>query len=212
METKTQIRKRILKRRDEMPNEERYRLSEKICLSLFSKDIYRKAKKILLFASYRSEVDTWEIFRQARCDAKKVYFPLCKDQEMHFYEIRCESDLSEGYKGILEPKPIFDGYYLSDETIIANTKAFYEERLFTDFEDDTVLMIMPGAAFDLEGNRIGYGGGFYDRFLSQGFQGKKLALSFDCQILTDEIIPSEQFDIKPDVILSESKYMTFSIE
>lgn len=207
METKTQIRKRILKLRDNIPEDERYRLSEKICMSLFSKDVYRKSKKILMFASFRSEVDTWEIFRQARCDAKKVYFPLCENNEMRFFEVRHESDLSEGYMGILEPKPKYDSYYLSDETIMANTKAFYEERLFTDFEDETVLMIMPGAAFDLNGNRIGYGGGFYDRFLKQGFAGTKLALAFDCQILTDILIPSEEFDVKPDIILSESKYI-----
>lgn len=184
METKTQIRKSILALRDKTAPEERNALSDIITQRLFTKEIYRRARKILLFASYRSEVDTWEIFRQAIQDTKQVYYPLCKESDMSFYRVFGEGDLSEGYKGIMEPKEEAD-------------------RLFTAFEDETVLMVMPGAAFDMQCNRIGYGGGFYDRFLARGFRGTTLAVGFDFQLLRDAVILAEDTDQKPDYILTD---------
>lgn len=172
-----------------MPSEERYRLSDVIANKLFTKDIYRSAKTILLFASFRSEVDTFGIFRQAIYDGKHVFFPRCKGKEMQFYEVTCESDLSEGYHGILEP----------DEA---------PERLFSDSMQEDVLMIMPGAAFDRQCNRIGYGGGFYDRFLGRGFAGKTVAIGFDMQLLRDICIPAQETDVKPDYILTDCCMIT----
>lgn len=201
--TKKQLRKEMLTRRNDMSLEARNQASETITYRLFTKEIYRKAKCILLYASYQSEVDTWEIFRQARCDGKKVYYPKCEGEEMSFYEVRTMGDLQEGYKGIMEPTPSFDSPYASDVTIQAEIEKFFEERLFSDLENEEVLMILPGAAFDLSLNRIGYGKGFYDRFLSHGFKGKKLALAYDCQVLKDQAIPVEETDYPLDYILTE---------
>lgn len=184
METKKQIRKRMLQYRDALAEDERYRLSDLIAEKLYTKDIYRNAKTILLFASYKSEVDTFGIFRQAIYDGKHVFFPRCTGKEMSFYEVTSASELSEGYMGILEPEPSV-------------------EKLFTDFEDENVLMIMPGAVFDMECNRIGYGGGFYDRFLAGGYAGKTVAIGYDCQLLRDNKIPAEDTDVKPDYILTD---------
>lgn len=184
METKKQIRKRMLQHRDALAEDERYRLSDLIAEKLYTKDIYRNAKTILLFASYKSEVDTFGIFRQAIYDGKHVFFPRCTGKEMSFYEVTSASELSEGYMGILEPEPSV-------------------EKMFTDFEDENVLMIMPGAVFDMECNRIGYGGGFYDRFLAGGYAGKTVAIGFDCQLLRDDKIPAEDADVKPDYILTD---------
>lgn len=184
METKKQIRKRMLQHRDALAEDERYRLSDMIAEKLYTKDIYRNAKTILLFASYKSEVDTFGIFRQAIYDGKHVFFPRCTGKEMSFYEVTSASELSEGYMGILEPEPSV-------------------EKLFTDFEDENVLMIMPGAVFDMECNRIGYGGGFYDRFLAGGYAGKTVAIGYDCQLLRDNKIPAEDTDVKPDYILTD---------
>lgn len=184
METKKQIRKRMLQHRDALAEDERYRLSDMIAEKLYTKDIYRNTKTILLFASYKSEVDTFGIFRQAIYDGKHVFFPRCTGKEMSFYEVTSESELSEGYMGILEPEPSV-------------------KKLFTDFEDENVLMIMPGAVFDMECNRIGYGGGFYDRFLAGGYAGKTVAIGFDCQLLRDDKIPAEDTDVKPDYILTD---------
>lgn len=188
METKKQIRIRSLKARDALTEEERNQKSRKICERLLQSSFFEEAQDILLYASYGSEVQTQQIFDQAVSEGKQVFYPRVMDGEtMQFFQVTDLSALQEGYRGIREPRA--DGAAYTQPGRKAGRRA---------------LLIMPGAAFDREKNRIGYGKGFYDRFLGAGFAGMKIALAFDVQILQENQIPAQETDVRPDLILSET--------
>ena len=84
--------------------------------------------------------------------------------------------------------------------IIENSEIF---RGIADFNDHHVLVLVPGVAFDYSHNRIGYNGGFYDRFLEKNKEVKTIALAYDLQVVDFEI-PSEEHDIKPDKMITEN--------
>lgn len=101
---------------------------------------------------------------------------------MDFYVIRDKSELSIGSYGILEPVT---------DTII--------------YPDEKSLIIMPGLVFDTKGNRIGYGGGYYDKYISEYNLGLKAAICFDFQIIEENIIEVEDTDVVPDMIITDSR-------
>ena len=150
---------------------------------------YKEADNILLYADYRHEVMTREIFDDALLHKKKVYFPKSNDDgTMEFYQIISVKQLESGYKGIKEP--VVDNRYLFKH----NSK------------EDT-LIIVPGVAFDMKGYRVGYGKGFYDRFMQDKRQMTAFGLCFSNQ-LVDEI-PHAMHDIKMDKIVTEEIVYSF---
>lgn len=182
METKSSIRKKMLTLRDGMSCEERVTCSKKITETLLGLDLIRQAKDILCFAGYKSEVQTVELIEALLTLDKKVYAPRVNGEEMDFYRIKSLKDLKEGYKGIPEPidacKDIFEGPIC-----------------------DNTVMLMPGAAFARDGSRIGYGKGFYDRYLAKYDIMNRIALCFSVQLA--ESIPSDIHDKKASVIITE---------
>ena len=189
METKKEIRKRILTIRDEIPTEDRKILSRKIKEQMLQSACYRRAEVILAYVSYRSEVDTIELIGQALADGKRVFAPKVSGDEMEFWQIGGMEDLQSGYQGIMEP---------------AEKVSFpvYRKK----HQDGNVLMWMPGAVFDKSCHRIGYGKGFYDKYLHRigknvGNGLTTVALAYYCQILSR--IPSEPHDYRPDYLLTE---------
>lgn len=194
METKREIRKRILALRDQLSDVERMEKSVSIVDTLLGLEEYEQADRILSFVSYQSEVELDAFLIRCFQDGKQVFVPLVCGDEMRFFEITSMQDLNIGYKGILEP-------------------AFDEEKEYLLSQDDESagrdLMIMPGAAFDTKGNRIGYGKGFYDKFLSKGFDGTKLAVAYELQIVPENSFEAEETDIRPDQIITEKGIMTW---
>jgi len=184
LRTKKELRKEILQLRDALNVEERKEKSHLIAEKVIVQNEFIEADKILLFASFKSEVDTCEIFQAAREAGKAVYFPKIIGKEMKFYQVEKEDDLTEGQWGIREPQLI-------------------PEKEFVPQAVDKICIIMPGAVFDIEGNRIGYGGGYYDKFLKQIENGYKLAIAFDCQRVDRCQIAIEQYDVKVDCIVTE---------
>ena len=184
METKKQIRRAVLEKRNQMTESERAQKSRIICGRLFAMEEFTAAQDILLYASYGSEVETDSVFVHAVSLGKHVYYPRVEGENMRFLRIHALSELAEGYKGIREPDLQNEDMFCGDGT--------------------DALLIMPGVAFDEERNRIGYGKGFYDRFLQGGFAGYKIALCFSLQILSQGRIPAEKTDIRPDRVLSEN--------
>lgn len=142
---------------------------------------FYQARHLLVFVSYGSEIDTTEIINEALKKGKKVYVPKVEGEVMHFYRICTLSELREGYKGILEP----DG----------STERYDEGMRLANGE--RALMLMPGAAFDKYRNRIGYGKGFYDKYLAEkeDLQVYTIGIGFSCQLV--EEIPAEETDIRP---------------
>lgn len=191
METKKEIRKRILTIRDEIPAEDRKIRGRKIKEQMLQSACYRRAEVILAYVSYRSEVDTIGLIGQALSDGKRVFAPKVSGDEMEFWQIGGMEDLQSGYQGIMEP---------------AETVSFPVYR--HPHQDGNVLMWMPGAVFDESCHRIGYGKGFYDRYLER--IGKNMgnssglttvALAYRCQVLKQ--IPFEPHDYRPDYLLTE---------
>jgi 5-formyltetrahydrofolate cyclo-ligase len=186
--TKREIRDEALSRRDELSKEERSLKSRAIFERLSGLEQYINADTILVYASMRSEVETDGLILDALSRGKRVFCPKTVDTHngwMVFVEISSPDELKAGYYGIREPE-------LSQD--------FHEE----DYEPDRTLVIMPGVAFDNNRNRIGYSGGYYDRFLGGHPFLQTVALSFDCQV-TVEDIPSLSHDIKPELVVTESR-------
>lgn len=190
METKAEIRKRILEARRALTVNEVEVKSEAILQNVLKTPEYVEADNILLYADYNNEVMTRGIFEDALMRKKRVYFPKSDSltNTMVFYQVLSAKQLEKGFMGIPEPKE--------------NMQLRYRFHA-----DEDTLVILPGVAFDTAGFRIGYGRGFYDKFLSSRRQLSTMALAFACQIV--EELPREAHDIKMDKIVTEEIIYSF---
>lgn len=184
METKALIRKRVLEMRDGIPLSERRAKSQRIAEAVMAHPAYREAGSLLIYVSYKSEVDTLALIGHALETGKKVYCPKVRGREMDFYRIVSLDDLQEGYMGIQEPRT-------GDREMLFQAQGGRKEN----------LMLMPGSVFDKERNRIGYGGGYYDRYLERYTELTVMAVCYEMQV--QDKIPSDIHDRKPDMILTE---------
>lgn len=178
-EQKKQIRKEVLARRDALTGTERDRGKLLITERILGHQWYYLSDTILGFVSYGSEICTTEILETALRDGKRVYVPKVEDGNMEFYRIFSLAELKSGYKGILEP---------AGDT---------ERYVFDPDHADGCLLLMPGSAFDPLGNRMGYSGGFYDRYLAEkeSLRLRSIGIGFRCQQV--EQVPVEATDVKP---------------
>lgn len=188
MNNKDMIRKEIIAKRDSLSPQEISDKSKVITNKLLELYEYKNADNILIYASMRSEVITDGIIADALKGGKNVFCPKCTDKDngvMVFYKINSLDDLKEGYYGIREPE---------------YTSAAEEFGASMDIERS--LVIVPGVAFDRRGNRIGYKGGYYDRFLSKYPNIKTIALAYDLQMV--DRIPADAHDIPVLQVITES--------
>lgn len=173
---KKALRKRIREQKRAMTLEQIEMASRKLVEQFLALEAYRKAKTLYGYLPYNQEVRTVPILEQALADGKRVAVPKIYDDEMRFIYLTDLSQVETGYAGI--PEPIADGPIA---------------------DDPTALVLMPGLAFDREGHRIGYGGGFYDKFLSAEPGHPTVALCYAFQMV--EYLPTEEFDISVDSVL-----------
>lgn len=179
MEEKRLIRKQIFAARKQCSDAQVEEWSHQITDQVLKLSEFVKAKHILAYADYNHEVMTRYIIEEAWKAGKEVAVPKVVGKDMVFYRLTDFSQLEPGYFGIPEP--------VRGEIV--------------KWED--ALMVMPGVAFDPENNRVGYGGGFYDRFLEKQPDITRLAVAFDFQIL--DLVPTEPTDICPQIIVTQSK-------
>lgn len=184
MESKKEIRKRILLARDGLTEEERLKKGLSIEKLLFGLSWVKEAGTLFFYASFGSEAPTWNMIGRALSEGRRVALPKVEGKRMRFYEIKDVKDLRPGPFGILEPPA--EGEELTEEAD---------------------CLIMPGVAFDLQRARIGYGGGFYDRYLSSHRPGYTAALAFECQILSAGALLAEPHDIRPARIVTELRVL-----
>ena len=147
-----------------------------MCDLFFETKQYQRAKTVYSYLPYNQEVRTVPILEKAIADGKAVAVPKVYGDTMRFIYIKAMDETAPGYSGI--PEPIADGP-------VAN--------------DPTALVLMPGLAFDKEGHRIGYGGGFYDKFLAAEPDHPTVALCYGFQVL--EKLETDEFDIPVDLVL-----------
>lgn len=173
---KKQLRRMIREWKRAMTEAEIQSRSEALAQLLYASEAYRNAKTIYGYLPYNQEVRTVPMLEQALRDGKRVAVPKVFGDEMKFLYLQDLTQVAKGYAGIPEP--------IADEPVA---------------EDKTALVLMPGLAFDPQGHRIGYGGGFYDKFLAAEPNHPTLALCYEFQLLPK--LETEEHDIPVDVVL-----------
>ena len=173
---KKELRRFIRQKKKAMTIEEIENRSQKLGELFRASKAYREADSIYFYLPYNQEVRTVPMILAALKDGKKVAVPKVYGDEMQFISIRNLDGIAEGYMGI--PEPVADGPAAHDEK---------------------ALILMPGLAFDKEGHRIGYGGGFYDKFLAREPQHPTVALCYEFQMLPH--VETQEFDIPVDLVL-----------
>lgn len=181
-ERKKEQRRQFLAKRDALPPGERREKSGRIWKQILELEAYKRAEAVFCYVSYRSEVETAELLENMLKDKKRVYVPLVDGREMEFWRIRSLGELTSGAFGILEPDV---------------NKCTGEKDV-----PEWALMLMPGSAFDLDGNRLGYGGGYYDRYLRRHPHCIKVGLAYEIQI-SEKPLLQEVSDIRVDTLVTE---------
>ena len=170
------VRAWVRERKRAMTQAEIREKSRRLGELLFQTELYRRASAIYGYLSYNQEVRTEDILKRAMADGKKVAVPKVYGEEMRFLYLSDLSQTAPGYAGI--PEPVADGPVA---------------------DDPFALVLMPGLAFDAAGRRIGYGGGFYDKFLAREQGHPTLALCYDFQVF--DRLETEEYDKKVDCVL-----------
>ena len=150
---------------------------------LESSEIFQKAESIAVTISRFPELDTRLLIEHAWQAGKQVVVPKCiaATRDMDFRVITSFDDLETVYMDLLEP---------------------IEERTLSIQKNNIDLQIVPGVVFSKEGYRIGFGGGYYDRYL-EGYKGETISLAFEVQLI--EAVPIEPHDIPVDWIITENR-------
>ncbi len=180
---KDEIRRQVLALRSHLSEAERERAAVLLTERILGHQWFYRSDTLLGFAGCGSEIETGGILQEALRVGKRVYLPrVIADghREMAFLRIHALSDLEPGYRGIPEPGEGAEAYEYSAG------------------DAGNVLMLMPGVAFDGYRNRIGYGKGFYDRYLADkpDLRLRTVAVGFRCQMVAGEI-PCGEHDVRP---------------
>ncbi len=181
---KMELRAKFLEKRKAIPKELREGRDGKICRNILSSAVYRYADVILMFYPMKGEVDIFPVMEAALKSGKQVAFPRChaEDRSMTFYFVTSKEDFEAGSYGIMEPKtalPVFDP---------------------AEIETRNVLCLVPAIVYDRRGYRVGYGGGYYDRFFGKT-RPASIGVVYEEFILKS--VPHGRYDITVDVVVSE---------
>lgn len=172
---KQSLRRQIRARKKAMTTEDRDRRSNILCQRVLEHPAYRNAEALYGYLPFNQEVNTLPLLQQALSDGKTVALPKCKGRDMYFIAV---SDLSRVQASAFgAPEPIDDAPICKAET---------------------ALVLLPGLAFDTQGHRLGYGGGYYDRFLAREPEHPTIALCFDFQMVP--CLAIEAHDIPADTV------------
>jgi 5-formyltetrahydrofolate cyclo-ligase len=183
---KQAIRKRLLNERKLLSQQAILGKSKIIADKLRNFDKYQQSENIMLYVATKKEVQTQEVIESAQKDNKKIFIPLIN---------RENSDLI--------PALIYD---FKKELVLGNLGIYQPREEFYRLYSPKILdlVIVPGVAFTAQGNRLGRGGGYYDRFLTQVRENTYLvALAFEMQIVDQ--IPKDENDIPVDFIITEKR-------
>ena len=176
------LRKRLIEKRKSLDKNAKSHWDKIISDTICNSDYFKSAKQVLIFSSTDDEFDTKHIVKCCKAQAKDVFYPLCLDRDgnMEFFKVSHADDLVLGMYNIFEPKPTCEKYV----------------------QKENDLVIVPCLSADRQKNRIGYGKGYYDRFLSE-FCGTKVGVCYDFQVLDE--IPASEHDVKMDIIITETR-------
>ncbi len=176
------LRKRLLEKRKSLDKTEKAKWDKIISEKIINSDYWQKAEQVLVFSSTDDEFDTKHIIECCKAQSKEIFYPLCTDRNgnMEFFKVDSADDLVLGMYNIFEPKSTCEKYIQK--------------------EDD--LVIVPCLSADRKKNRIGYGKGYYDRFLKD-FNGVSVSPCYD--ILLEDEIPTDKYDMKINIIVTDKE-------
>ncbi|MGP4107269.1 5-formyltetrahydrofolate cyclo-ligase [Virgibacillus sp. L01] len=182
---KTELRKNAISMLKSISKSERKNIEEKLKQNVVESDVWKQSEVVGITISNGFEWNTKPIIETAWDEGKAICVPKCrpKERKLDFYRINTYEQLEVVYYNLLEPIP--EETQRIDKGIIN-------------------LLIVPGLLFDRNGFRIGFGGGYYDRFLSD-FPNNRISMASNAQIV--EGLPSEPFDIPVDKIITESEFL-----
>ncbi len=189
---KDAIRKQVLGIRNKLSDEEVSSLSEGIFLQLRKNSFFKDSTNVMVYLDFKHEVKTDIIIDYCLGNNKKVYVPICipETHELCISRITSLDQLQAGHYGIREPLP--EHIRLSDSSLLD-------------------LVLVPGVAFDASGNRIGFGAGYYDRFLKRlRPDAVKAALAYSFQVV--EHVPFDEYDIPADYIVTENNTINCAVK
>lgn len=182
---KNKIRKEIFQKRQEISEEEVKILSKRVFFNIkkYLMDIEKEMTDLYAYFSCNHEVDTREFLYEWFSEKKQIALPRVRSDgySMDFYYINSLTEVEEGYKGIFEPK----------KSCIKADK------------DKNKIILVPGVGFDRQGNRVGYGKGFYDRYLRKNNFQKIIGIAFEFQIF--DSIEYNENDIPLDAVITEKQ-------
>lgn len=178
---KQQLRKYYRNIRKSISDDIKSEYDNLILNNILSLDEYKNSDTIFTYVSFDNETDTKKLISKAIYDNKRIAVPYCVPNTfiIDFYFINSINELTSGSFGILEPNII------SAEKVIDYTKG---------------ICIIPGLSFTYNGDRLGYGRGYYDRFL-ENFSGIKIGICYECQITNE--LPKDKYDKSMNIIVSE---------
>lgn len=179
---KNGIREKYKALRASIPPDKKAEMDKRICETFISLATYRYSSIILMYAPKGTEVNIFPIAEKALADGKKVAFPRCtpNSHNMEYHFVTSLSELTPGAYGILEPSKTLPVYNREDLSPTA--------------------CLIPAIVYDTKGYRIGYGKGYYDRYLGT-FKGSKVGVVYsDC--ITDKL-PRGRFDLSADFLVTE---------
>lgn len=180
---KKELRAQYLERRNALPLDDLKQASDAISKEVMKLEIVHGATNVGLYVSTRSEAITHDIILKLISQGKRVYVPFLADGKMHFTIIKSLRECSIGAHGILEP----------------DNKVQMEDQL-----DGSSLMIVPGIVFGTSGYRLGYGEGYYDRFLGSLKQKPFcIGICVDSQLI--ETVPHDDHDVPMDIVVTEKR-------
>lgn len=185
-ERKRRLRRECLKRRNAIPDA--LSASVEALALLFDLEEYRSAETIAFYVDFRGEVRTRDAIQTALVDDRSVAVPWCADENrLQLARLESLEELAEGRYGILEPTPHLQSLPARQMPIEA-----------------VDLIVVPGVAFDLEGGRLGYGQGYYDRLLANALKSTSIVgLAFQCQVI--DRVPTAEHDVPMHVVVTEKQ-------
>lgn len=186
------LRSRLLAQRERLSDADRSKMSRQIIETLISLSLYQEKSHFFIYCSYRSEVETGLLLRHCLQEGKTVLVPKSVPEQSGLLAVAITNpttDLQLGFKGIPEPVPS-----LVERTLL--------------HPQSIEVSVIPGAVFARSGHRLGYGGGYYDRFLAQTApQSYRIGLAFSMQLV--EHIPVLPHDVPMDMLITEKEILLF---
>lgn len=187
-----QLRHLSLKRRDSIPTTEQERTSALITEQLLALPVFGQNQVFFIYCSYRSEVATSNLLNRCLEAGKTTSVPLCQPKQAHMLAVIINDttrDLSCGYRSIPEPLSLRAPDQILPPSLIE-------------------VAVIPGVVFDRSGHRLGYGGGYYDRFLARSApQALRVGLAYSCQVV--DRIPALSHDVPMDLVITEQEVLSW---